>query len=380
VTLVLMVLFGGPGPEHAISCESARSVLRALNPRRYEVVPVYVSRSGEWFHAPQELPALGYGVDAWNSFAEDTACGTTVELVGTSLRTADGSRVVANLDLAFSVIHGQYGEDGTIQTILESHGVRYVGSGVRACGDSFDKDLAKRIVKGAGVTVGSYAVIDGGLIVGADLRQISLPAFVKPARCGSSLGITRITSWGQLETALATAADFDVKVLVEQAIPGRELSVGVLEGDLGCPPIASSVSEALFAGHSWYDYTAKYLDPTCEMRYPVGVSDPDIERLREAARLVFSALGCEGLARIDFFYDSTRKIVFNEVNTMPGMATLSLFPDMWFRSGLSYESLLDKLVLDAWHKPFRRHDPTALSARVTASRAQPHASETPAPP
>jgi D-alanine-D-alanine ligase len=262
----------------------------------------------------------------------------------------EGARVLGGVDVVFPVLHGAYGEDGTIQGLLEMAGVPYVGSGVLGSAVAMDKEFAKKLLHAEGLPVGPYAVLrpGTGALPAAERERLGLPAFVKPARAGSSIGITRVGDWSELDAAVAAARDVDPKVLVEAAIPGREVECGVLEGLEGGPPEASVPAEIrLVGGHEWYDFDAKYLDDACEFDVPAKLPEDMSRRLRDMACRAFLALDCAGLARVDFFVTEDDRIVLNEVNTMPGFTPISMFPRAWTASGLNYPALIDRLLQTA---------------------------------
>jgi len=350
------VIFGGRSTEHAISCVSAGSVLAALDPDRYEVVPVGITAKGAWVLAggdPDSLRIVGRAlphVDAGTAVVlpgDPTAGGLVV------VEPGDGARVLGTVDVVFPVLHGAYGEDGTIQGLLEMAGVPYVGSGVLASAVAMDKEFTKKLLGAEGLPVGRYAVLrpGAGRLPAAERDRLGLPVFVKPARAGSSIGISKVSEWSELDAAVAAARDVDPKVLVESAVPGREVECGVLEGVHGGPPEASVPAEIrLVGGHDWYDFEAKYLDEACEFDVPARLPAGLTQQLQDMACRAFTALDCAGLARVDFFVDDGGRLVLNEVNTMPGFTPISMFPRMWAASGLDYPALVDRLVQTALHR------------------------------
>ena len=346
------VVFGGRSTEHAISCVSAGSVLGALDPDRYEVVPVGITPKGAWVITDGDVETMRLtgrelpGVEAGTAVVlpgDPTAGGLVVVEPGV------GAGVLHGVDVVFPVLHGPYGEDGTVQGLLEMAGVPYVGSGVLGSAVAMDKEFTKKLLAAEGLPVGDYAVLRGGAdLSAADRDRLGLPVFVKPARGGSSIGITRVTDWAELPAALATARAVDPKVLVEASVTGREVECGVLEGVDGGQPEASVPAEIrLVRGHDWYDFDAKYLDDACEFDVPADLGDEVAGRLRAMAVAAFTALDCAGLARVDFFVTPDGGLVVNEVNTMPGFTPISMFPRMWAATGVGYPALLDRLVATA---------------------------------
>jgi D-alanine-D-alanine ligase len=343
------VVFGGRSPEHAISCVSAGSVLAALDRDRYEVLPVGIGRDGAWVLAEDDPAALTIR----GRELPGVAPGTSVVLPGDptagGLRVLDpgqGARLLGAVDVVFPVLHGAYGEDGTIQGLLEMAGVPYVGSGVLGSAVAMDKEFAKKLLVGEGLPVADYLVVRPGQVpADADLERLGLPVFVKPARAGSSLGISKVKDAADLAAALAHAREVDPKVLVEAAVVGREVECGVLESLAGGPPETSVPAEIrVVAGHDWYDFEAKYLDDVCEFDVPARIPPGVAARLREMAARAFVALDCAGLARVDFFVGEDGTLTVNEVNTMPGFTPISMFPRVWAATGLDYPALVDRLI------------------------------------
>lgn len=346
------VVFGGRSGEHAISCVSAGSIMSTLDPQRYEVVPVGITREGGWVLTNgnvealringRELPGVRDGSVVMLP-ADPTAGGLVV------VEPDEGARALGRVDVVFPVLHGAYGEDGTVQGLLEMAGVPYVGSGVLGSAVSMDKEYMKKLLRADGLPVGDHVVLRPGQEPSADERErLGLPVFVKPARAGSSIGITRVADWARLPAALAAARAVDPKVLVEAAIPGREIECGVLEGIDGARPEASLPAEiVLVRDHEWYDFDAKYLDDACEFEIPAKLSDNATARVREMACRAFTALDCAGLARVDFFVGEGERITLNEVNTMPGFTEISMFGKAWAATGLEYPALLDRLIQTA---------------------------------
>jgi D-alanine-D-alanine ligase len=351
------VVYGGRSSEHGVSVVSAGSVLSALDPERYEVVPVGITRSGGWVLTgadPEKLQITGRTMP-------EVDTGTAVVLPGdpTSkglvvVEPGEGARALGDVDVVFPLLHGRYGEDGTIQGLLEMAGVPYVGPGVFASAAAMDKEYTKKLLRAEGIPVGEYAVVRRGEQPSAiDLQHLGLPVFVKPARAGSSIGITKVKQWCDLASALAAAFEHDDKVLVEAAVIGREVECGVLEDDDG-RPIASVPAEIrLVRGHDWYDFDAKYLDDACEFDIPAKLPAEVTARIRDLACQAFTALDCAGLARVDFFVRAEGEVLVNELNTMPGFTPISMFPQVWAASGLDYPALVDKLIASALRRAGR---------------------------
>ncbi|MBB3085845.1 D-alanine--D-alanine ligase family protein [Geodermatophilus sabuli] len=351
------VVFGGRSAEHPISCVSAGSALAALDPDRYEVVPVGITRDGGWV-----LPDPALRLAIVDGVLPEVTGGTAVTLVGDpagrGLVRLDGAGPRIELDVVFPVLHGAYGEDGTIQGLLEMSGLPYVGSGVFASAASMDKEFTKKLLAAAGLPQGDHVVLrdaagalsaDPSLLDEAARERLGLPVFVKPSRAGSSIGISRVTDWAQFPEAVAAAAAVDPKVVVEAAVPGREIECGVLAGPGGGPPEASLPAEIrLRPGTDWYDFTAKYLADAAEFDVPAGLTLEQTRAVQAAACRAYLAMDCQGLARVDFFLgagpDGAERLVINEVNTMPGFTPISMFPRMWAASGVDFAGLVDRLV------------------------------------
>ncbi|HEY4603702.1 MAG TPA: D-alanine--D-alanine ligase family protein [Blastococcus sp.] len=360
----IAVVFGGRSAEHAISCVSAGSVIAALDPDRYEIVRVGITTDGRWVLAdPDQRLAIEDGE------LPQVTGGTAVSLVGDpagrGLAVLDPGAAIGpaltRVDVVFPVLHGAYGEDGTIQGLLEMAGLPYVGSGVFASAASMDKEFTKKLLAAAGLPQGEHVVLrdatgavcaDPELLDEAARERLGLPIFVKPSRAGSSIGITKVTDWAQFPEAVATAAAVDPKVVVEAAVPGREIECGVLAGVDGGLPGASLPAEIrLRPGVDWYDFSAKYLDDSVDFDVPADLTPEQIAAVQEASVRAYQALDCRGLARVDFFLatgpDGQTRLIINEVNTMPGFTPISMFPRMWAASGVSYPELVDRLVRSA---------------------------------
>jgi D-alanine-D-alanine ligase len=358
------VVFGGRSAEHAISCVSAGSVMAALDRDRYEVVPVGITREGGWVLAdPGQRLAIADGA------LPEVSGGTAVSLVGDPggrglavLEPAEAiGTALTEVDVVFPVLHGAYGEDGTIQGLLEMSGLPYVGSGVFASAASMDKEFTKKLLAAAGLPQGDHVVLrdatgavcpDPAVLDQAARERLGLPVFVKPSRAGSSIGITRVTDWAQFPDAVATAAAVDPKVIVEASVPGREIECGVLAArGTGLPEASLPAEIRLRAGVDWYDFSAKYLDDSVDFDVPADLTPEQTAAVQEASCRAYLAMDCRGLARVDFFLGTTADgrdhLVINEVNTMPGFTPISMFPRMWAASGVAYPELVDRLVESA---------------------------------
>jgi D-alanine-D-alanine ligase len=352
----IAVVFGGRSTEHSISAVSAGSILAALDTDEFEVVPVGITREGRWVLASGDPDMLAIQD---SRLPEITASsGHAVVLPGdpTSgglvvLDAADGARALGDVDVVFPALHGAYGEDGTIQGLLEMAGVAYVVN-VFASAAAMDKEFTKKLAAAAAIPVGPYAVLRAGeQLSTADRDRLGLPLFVKPARAGSSFGITKVKSYDDLDAAIETARAHDPKVLVEAAIVGREIECGVLEGEAGGGPEASLLAEVrVVKDHEFYDFEAKYLDDACEFDIPAVLPERVTRQVQELACRTFVALDCAGLARVDFFVTPELDVYLNEINTMPGFTATSMFPRMWAASGLEYPKLVSRLVRTAMRR------------------------------
>jgi D-alanine-D-alanine ligase len=333
------VVFGGRSTEHAISCVSAGNILGAIDSDEFEIVPIGITREGRW------VLTTGDGLQIEGRQLPDVAK-LPVRPGITVVEPSDGMRGLTDVDVVFPVLHGAFGEDGTVQGLLEMAGLPYVGSGVFASAAAMDKEFGKKLADNAGIPVGPHVVLRAGQTIGeADMVRLGLPVFVKPARAGSSFGISKVRDWDDLDRAVAEAREVDPKVLVEAAIVGREIEVGVLEGEHGGPPEASVPAEIRIpAGHEFFDFDAKYLDDVADFDVPADLPSSVAERVRRYAVQAFTALDCAGLARVDFFVTPSFEIYLNEINTMPGFTRQSLFPMMWSASGLEYPKLVSRLI------------------------------------
>jgi D-alanine-D-alanine ligase len=348
------VVFGGRSNEHAISCVSAGSILRNLDPERFEVVAIGITPEGSWVLTDGDPDSLAIanrqlpGVSSESG--TELALTADPRLAGQLVSLAPGgAEVLASVDVVFPVLHGPYGEDGTIQGLLELAGVPYVGAGVLASAAGMDKEFTKKLLVAEGLPIGDYAVLRPSetTLDAKQLDRLGVPAFVKPARGGSSIGVSRVTDRQELPEAIAYARQHDPKVIIESAIIGRELECGVLEFPDGTVQ-ASTVGEIRVAGvrgreDSFYDFATKYLDDAAELDVPAKIDDDVSDAIRELAIRAFKAIDGRGLARVDFFLTEDGPLI-NEVNTMPGFTKISMYPRMWAASGVDYQTLLATMV------------------------------------
>jgi len=362
------VVFGGRGPEHPVSCMGGGNMLAAIDRSRYEIIPVGITTEGNWVlvaDAPErlavtdgELPTVaavaqpGADVVPWSGGVVASAAAHIPQLFG-------------DVDVVFPVLHGPFGEDGTIQGLLELAGVRYVGAGVLASAVSMDKEYMNLIFKAKGLPVAPFVVVrerDWPAVPGEtlsveakrvldDIAELGWPLFVKPARGGSSIGTSKARDMDELHEAIATARQYDPKVLVEAAVDGVEIEVAVLEGLDGAPPDTSLPGQLLIdGGEEFFDFEAKYLDSASGMAIPAPIPDTAIAEIRRLAAAAFDAVSCDGLARVDFFYTRDGEILVNEINTMPGLSPASYFQKLWAASGMPFPELIDRMLQTALKK------------------------------
>lgn len=354
----IAVVFGGRSSEHAISCVTAGSVLQAIDHQRYDVVPVGITRDGRWVLETNDPGRLA--ITSRDKLPEVDGSGLPLAIsnarAGSEIvvqEPASVPRTLGEVDAVFPLLHGPWGEDGTIQGLLEMAGVRYVGAGVLASAVAMDKHYMKLVLQAHGLPVLPYGVITrrdwdrDRAACTETVDSLGYPVFVKPARGGSSLGISKVHDRGGLAAAVEEAQRHDPKVLVEvSAEGGREVECGVLGGFGGNPPDASVVAEIVVdPEHEFYDFAAKYLpEESTGLVVPAELTDPVVARIQELSVRAFEVLSVEGLARVDFFVLPDDRVVINEINTMPGFTPSSMFPRMWAASGLPYTGLVDRLI------------------------------------
>jgi D-alanine-D-alanine ligase len=352
------VVFGGRSSEHAISVVTAGSVLRALDRDAYEVLPIGITHDGRFAlttDEPERMAITDGKLPDVDQLAESTEGQVNLPAspVAREVVYAEPGavpKVLGEVDVVLPLLHGPWGEDGTLQGLLELSGVPYVGSGVLSSSVGMDKEYTKRVLEAFGLPVGPYTVIRprewateaGREAALARVAELQYPVFVKPSRAGSSIGITKVDEPVDLVRAIEFAREHDPKVIVEQGVRGRELECGVLEFEDG--PRASLPAEVLVGeGFAFYDFEAKYIDSS-DVQIPAKLNADELARLQELAVQVFEALSCEGLARVDVFLQENGDYVVNEINTMPGFTPISAFPKMWGASGIAYPQLVDHLL------------------------------------
>lgn len=357
------MVFGGKSSEHTISCATAAGVLAAIDRDRYDVVPIGVTREGRWVVAADDADRWAIAPGRLPEVTDGDGAQVLVPMGGAgALSVTDAAAPpseLAAVDVVMPLLHGPFGEDGTIQGMLELAGIPYVGSGVLASAAGMDKHYMKVVLAAAGIPIGPSVTItarrwrtDREAAV-SEVEQLGLPVFVKPARAGSSMGITRVDDLADLPAAIESAQQHDPKVLVEKGIAGREIECAVLQGRGDEPPRASGVGEIVVGSeHAFYDYEAKYFDADhLDIRVPADVPDEIVRRMQRLAVATFEALDCEGLGRVDFFYSGDGDVLVNEINTMPGFTPFSMYPMLWQASGLSYGELITELIELARERP-----------------------------
>jgi D-alanine-D-alanine ligase len=346
------VIFGGRSGEHEVSLRSAESVISAMDRSKYEIVPIGITREGRWLRSGDSTALIAESgissMDTADSSAEVAIIGDPTRRGLMKLDGGDHSNASEPLDVVFPVLHGTYGEDGTIQGLLDMAGVPYVGCGVLASATGMDKVVMKQLFERAGLSVAEYCHFlrsaweeDPRSIIQRISRLLGYPVFCKPANLGSSVGIAKANDRAELREAIDDAARYDRRIIVEKAIVGREIEVSVMGND---HPIASLPGE-IITGHEFYDYEDKYVDNKSRTEIPARLPKKTTERIQRDAITAFQAIDGSGLARVDFFVQrGTGRVIINEINTMPGFTSISMFPKMWEASGISYSELIDRLI------------------------------------
>lgn len=329
----LGILFGGKSAEHEVSLQSAKNILEALNRDKYEPVLIYIDKNGQW--------RLNSGAQL--SFDNGDPIALPPQSQGRIFSLSDGSQILT-LDVIFPILHGPFGEDGTVQGLLKLADVPFVGAGVLGSAVGMDKDVMKRLLRDAGLPIGKFMTLKSHEPIPdyqttADI--LGSPFFIKPANMGSSVGISKIHNEDAYEHGLSEAFDFDTKIILEENIPGREIECAVLDNE---QPLASITGE-IVPKHDFYCYEAKYLDEQgAVLEIPANIPDQVAQRIQKLAIKTFETLSCEGLGRVDFFLKENNEIIVNEINTMPGFTKISMYPKLWEASGIPYTELIDKLI------------------------------------
>ena len=340
------ILFGGRSAEHEVSLQSAKNIIDAIDTNKYEVVPIGIDKKGQWHLNERRqflLPAVESGLPELSEKGENLALVPGKE--DEQLVALSGQQRLGPLDVIFPVLHGPFGEDGTVQGLLKLANVAFVGAGVLGSAVGMDKDVMKRLLRDAGIPVARFIAANrcSSKQIGFDEVQarLGLPLFVKPANLGSSVGISRVRDREEFECAVREAFHYDHKILIEECIKGREIECSVLGND---NPIASVPGEIL-PRHEFYSYEAKYLDENgAALEIPAKLPSETLERIRHLAIKTFTVLCCEGMARVDFFLRNGEEIIVNEINTIPGFTRISMYPKLWEATGISCSELIDRLI------------------------------------
>jgi D-alanine-D-alanine ligase len=343
--LRVAILFGGKSAEHEISLISARNIVEAMDKNKYEVVSIGIDKHGRWFFDEGGLLLdprdRSHVISGRNSNPMAVLPGTT----STPMIRIASRRALGKVDVVFPVLHGPFGEDGTVQGLLKLANIPFVGAGVLGSAVGMDKDVMKRLLRAAKIPVAKFLVFDRHAVNKINFtsvkRVVGAPFFVKPANLGSSVGISKVRTNKQLPDALKEAFLYDNKIVIEENIPGREIECSVLGND---NPIASLPGE-IITHHEFYSYDAKYLDEKgAQLVIPAELSKSIVTEVQEMAVATFKTLGCEGMARVDFFLRDNRELFVNEINTIPGFTKISMYPKLWEASGIPYSKLIDRLI------------------------------------
>ncbi|MCS5479894.1 D-alanine--D-alanine ligase [Corynebacterium sp. YIM 101645] len=351
------VIYGGRSSEHSVSCVSAGAVMSHLDPSRYEVVPIGITREGMWTVGEADPTALMIKEGQLPSVVPGVELSLSFNPAERGLvRNLTAGTEHARLDVVFPVLHGPFGEDGTIQGMLEMACVPYVGTGVLSSACGMDKEFTKKLAAAEGLPITAEVILREGQddLDEKQRHMLGLPVFVKPARGGSSIGVSKVSDWSQLPAAVALARESDTKVIIEAELVGAEVEVGVLEYPDGTlvASVPAKLNNTNDSDEGFYGFETKYLDDVVTPTIPAPFGEETNNRLREMAIETFRALNCQGLARVDFFLTEEGPVL-NEINTMPGFTPISMYPQMFAASGVPYEELLDVLVTTACQSPRR---------------------------
>jgi len=337
------VLFGGKSAEHEVSLQSAKNVIDALDKSKYEVIPIGINKNGKWLlntssnyllnsHNPK-LIKLNQSNKEVSLYAEGKGSLATISA---------GTKIKEKIDLIFPVLHGPFGEDGSMQGLLKLAGIPYIGAGVLGSAIGMDKDVMKRLFRDAGIPIGKFITLRVGekISFSKAILELGLPLFIKPANMGSSIGVSKVKNENEFKTAVKEAFKFDTKVIVEEFINGREIECAVLGND---NPMASIPGE-IIANQDFYSYDAKYIDEGAVAEIPAKINKKTAKKIQTLAINVFQTLNCEGMGRVDFFLKKNGSIFVNEINTIPGFTNISMYPKLWEASGIPQTKLLDRLI------------------------------------
>lgn len=338
------ILFGGKSAEHEVSLQSAKNVFEAIDRSRFDVSLIAIDKSGRWLFPSQSKFLLH--ADDPKTIALNKSEGENVTLVPESsgaLTRLNHPGEGGSVDVVFPILHGPFGEDGTVQGLLKLAGVPFVGASVLGSAVGMDKDVMKRLLRDAGIPVADFLVFTSGDTIDYETvkNKLGLPLFIKPANLGSSIGVSKVRNETEFRAALETAFEYDTKILIEEYIEGRELECALLGNE---HPSASCIGE-IIPQKEFYSYEAKYLDEAgALLEVPAKISSDLTEKIQALAIQTFQVLGCEGLARVDFFLSGEGKILVNEINTLPGFTKISMYPRLWGESGVPYRELITRLI------------------------------------
>ena len=345
------VIYGGKSTEHSVSCVTAGAIMNNLDPQRYEIVPIAITREGTWTIGVTEGLEIKDGKLPEVEEADELTVSLNPQGAGQIHNVTRGT-LHAEVDVAFPALHGVNGEDGTIQGVFEMAGIPYVGPGVMASAVGMDKEFMRKLMAAEGLPVTRDVILRGRTELTEEEKDfLSLPVFVKPARGGSSIGVSKVSSWDELDTAIAEAAKSDDKVIVEAELIGAEVEVGVLEYPDGklVASVPAKLNGTEDSEEGFYGFDTKYLDNTVTATIPAPFDDATIKSIQNLAIETFKSLNCEGLSRIDFFVTDNGPMI-NEINTLPGFTPISMYPQVFLASGVSYPELLDTLLATALAK------------------------------
>jgi len=337
------VLYGGKSAEHEVSLQSARNVIESLDKNKYEVIPIGISKEGKWLLGSASNYLLNSDnpkLIKLNLSNKEVALYAQGE--GALVPIGKNSAMKGKIDVIFPVMHGPFGEDGSMQGLLKLAGVPFVGPGVLGSAVGMDKDVAKRLLRDAGISIPKFAAFKTGEKINfiKVKKELGLPLFIKPANMGSSVGVSKVRNENEFHQALREAFKFDTKIIIEEFVPGREIECAILGND---DPVASILGE-IIANQEFYSYNAKYIDEGAVAEIPAQIGKDTIKKIQELAIKTFQTLNCEGMSRVDFFLKSNGDVLVNEINTIPGFTNISMYPKLWEASGIPIRKLLDRLI------------------------------------
>ncbi|MEW5706893.1 MAG: D-alanine--D-alanine ligase [Actinomycetota bacterium] len=340
------ILFGGKSAEHEVSLQSAKSIIKAIDKDKYDLTLIGIDKNGQWHLC--DLPKFLSSIDDPKMSWLDTACEQIAIIPGKDTNQFIGMsnyKPIEPIDVIFPILHGTYGEDGTMQGLLKLINIPFVGPGVLGSAIGMDKDIMKRLLRDAGIPIGNFLVFKRSSISASDFqdikRQLGVPFFVKPANLGSSVGINKVKDKSQFKYALEDAFKYDQKILIEEFIEGREIECSILGND---NPIASEPGE-IIPRHEFYSYETKYIDAEgAALKIPAELPADIVEKIKGIAVKTFKTLCCEGMSRVDFFLKDNGEVLVNEINTIPGFTNISMYPKLWEVSGIPYSELINRLI------------------------------------